>query len=120
MISTIAPWIFLGQIAAKEKQYLSKTKRLFTYAQFAVPFYLWTLCLFLRIKYKYIDNIGWAIFIGFVVLASRLRTRLRRKHIIVGNIIEDAALVAIFPITVVQMHEQVSNVIFFVTQGTHV
>ena len=70
---------------------------------------MWVFLLLLRVKYEYVNNIGWALFIGFVVLAGRLRMDMRRNYKINGNVFEDVALMVFYPLTVVQMIEQVSD-----------
>ena len=107
LIASIAPWYFLGKIANNEGKITSHTKRIFKYVQYALPFYLCIVLLFLRLRFLYVNNLGWAFFIGFVTMASRLRTKLRHRDEIQGNVIEDVVICVIYPLTVVQMYQQV-------------
>ncbi|XP_066935944.1 trimethylamine transporter-like [Clytia hemisphaerica] len=112
LIATLAPWYYLGQIAIREgkktKEADQHPNKFFKYFQFVLPFYLWIFLLFLHIGFNYVNYIGWTFFIGFVILASRLRTGLRHRHGIQGNVIEDIAILVIYPFTVVQMNEQIA------------
>ena len=103
----ICPSYWLGKIAIKHKNLQNRGKIITTYFLYTFLFYMWLLLLLLRIKYEYVNNIGWALFIGFIVLAGRLRTNLRRYYEINGNVLEDVALMVIYPLTVIQMLEQV-------------
>lgn len=107
----ICPSYWLGQISIKhwnrEHQAQKRSKIITTCFFYTFPFYMWILLLLLRVKYEYVNNIGWALFIGFVVLAGRLRTKVRQHYEINGNSFEDVALMVIYPLTIVQMLEQV-------------
>eukprot|EP00111_Clytia_hemisphaerica_P019325 TCONS_00057053-protein len=105
-IATIAPWYFLGNIANNERRMKSRAKRVFKYVKYAIPFYLCIILLFLRLRFLYINNLGWAFFIGFVTMTSQLRTKLRHRDGIQGNVIEDIVICVIYPLTVIQIHEQ--------------
>ncbi|XP_066913001.1 glycine betaine transporter OpuD-like isoform X1 [Clytia hemisphaerica] len=133
LLAIVAPWYYLGQMAIKlslnhhgdkngnhvgeghppvsaqttGSPPLSNQKRFFAYFKFAFPFYLWIVLLLLQIRYQNINSVGWAVFVGFLVLSSRIRTALRRQYRIQGNVFEDIAIMAIFPLTVVQMYRQV-------------
>ena len=109
-LSLICPSYSLGQIAIRQRNITkisSKTKIIATYFIYTFLFYMWVFLLLLRFKYEYVNNIGWALFIGFVVLAGRLRMNVRRCYDINGNAFEDVALMVFYPLTVVQMIEQV-------------
>ena len=111
-LSLVCPSYSLGQIAIRQRNITkrsSKTKIIATYFIYTFLFYMWVFLLLLRVKYEYVNNIGWALFIGFVVLAGRLRMDMRRNYKINGNVFEDVALMVFYPLTVVQMIEQVSD-----------
>ena len=109
LLAFICPSYLLGQMAVKHKNIGNRAKIISTYCLYTILFFLWIFLLLLRIKYEYANNIGWAFFIGFVVASGRLRTSLRRAYNINGNAIEDVAIMVIYPLTVVQMHEQVGR-----------
>ena len=110
-LALICPGYWLGQISINwnpvQQVQRNRVEIIAKYFLYTFLFYMWILLLLLRFKYEYVNNIGWALFIGFVVLAGRLRTKVRQHYEINGNSFEDVALMVIYPLTIVQMLEQV-------------
>jgi PLAC8 family. len=106
LLAVVFPWYFLACTFIKEKQETRKLHQIFTRIRFALPFYLWIGLLFLRISFNNLDHIAWAVFVFFLVQGSTLRRRIRRRLNIEGNLFEDTALMMIYPLTCIQMYEQ--------------
>ena len=106
LLAVVIPWYFLASTFIKEKQENRKLHKLFTRVRFAAPFYVWIGLLLLRVRFTNVDHIAWAVFIFFLVQGSMLRRRIRRRLNIEGNVFEDTALMVIYPLTCVQMYEQ--------------
>lgn len=116
LLAVVIPWYFLASTFIKEKQENRKLHKHFTHVRFALPFYLWIGLLFLRIEFTNVDHVAWAFFVFFLVQGSTLRRRIRRRLNIEGNVFEDTALMVIYPLTSVQMYEQLHPQI---TKNTH-
>jgi len=106
LLAVVIPWYFLACTFIKEKGERRTLHKVFTRARFAMPFYLWLLLLFLRIEFRNMDHVGWALFVFFLVQGSMLRRRIRLRLKIEGNVFEDTALMVLYPLTCVQMYEQ--------------
>ena len=105
-LAVVIPWYFLEWTFAEERNKRSVMRRAFTCIRFAVPFYLWIILLLLRTAFTNVDHVAWAVFVLFLVQGSMLRRRIRRRLDIEGNAFEDVALMVVYPITCVQMYEQ--------------
>lgn len=107
LLAIVAPWYFVGNIALYHRRRESLPGKIFTYSQFAAPFYLWVIFLFLRIGFHNVDKIGWVFFIAFIAYSVQYRKNLREKSDICGNQAEDFLVLLIYPLAVVQMNEEI-------------
>ena len=100
IVATFAPWWPLGKVAAK----LFNTSHWPYMILFAVPFYTWAILLLLQIENPGLPYVGWAILIAFFAYASGVRTNIRAKYRINGNMVEDFfAVMLMYPLAAVQM-----------------
>ena len=100
VVAIFAPWWPLGKAAAT----LFKTKRWPYMLLFAVPFYTWALLQILQVVNPGLAYIGWAILVGFFAYASGMRSNMRDKYGINGNMVEDFfAVMLVYPLAAVQM-----------------
>ena len=100
IVAIFAPWWPLGKVAAK----LFNTSHWPYMILFAVPFYTWAILLLLQIENPGLPYVGWAILIAFFAYASGVRTNIRAKYRINGNMVEDFfAVMLMYPLAAVQM-----------------
>ena len=108
LVSIVFPWFYLAQAKMKlENKTLLKDQILFS-IPFALPFYLWMILMIAEIKVESLSYVGWAILVFFFVFGGSLRSEVREKYGIEGDMVEDVfSFVLVYPIAIMQIHEQI-------------
>ena len=102
VVAIVAPWWPMGIAASK----FYKTGKLSQMLILAVPFYGWVALEVLQIFDSGLAYMGWAILFGFIACGTGLRSNMRDKFGINGNIFEDFfAVLLAYPLAAIQMEE---------------
>lgn len=101
-IAIVAPWWPAGQAAAK----VYHKKSCSYMVTMAVLFYGWMLLEILQLVDVGLAYVGWVVLCGFFAYVVGIRSAIREKFNLLGNIAEDALLVVfIYPLAVDQMEK---------------
>ena len=100
LVAVLVPWWPLGKAAGR----LYNSNSCCYMVIVAVPFYMWIVLEVLQVIDTGLAYLGWAIYIGFVSYSTGIRSNMRQKYNINGNLAEDFfALLFLYPLAVVQM-----------------
>jgi len=107
-VSILCPWYYLSDIRMKLDNKSSILYQVFVSLMYALPFYLWIILLICEIEVDKISYVGWALLMFFFTFGGGMRGEIRVKYDIEGDMVEDFfAMMLVYPITIMQMHEQV-------------
>ena len=102
LIAVVAPWWSMGKAAGK----LYGNKPFIYMIILAVPFYGWVVLELLQLVQAGLAYVGWAIFFGFVSYATGIRSSIREKYKIQGNMAEDFfAILFLYPLAAWQIQD---------------
>ncbi|XP_057312794.1 probable glycine betaine transporter [Hydractinia symbiolongicarpus] len=109
LFSVIAPWY----LVSKSTSTLSKTETK-SFVQnsivLATLFYGWLVLLCLEATVAGISYVGWSLLLAFFACASSIRSAVREKYDLQGNMAEDFfAFCLMYPCATVQLHEEVQG-----------
>ena len=103
-VAIIAPWWSFGKVAAK----LYNGKCWPYMVLLAIPFYTWALLQILQVVNPGLFYIGWSVLFGFFAYAASIRSNMRDKFNINGNMVEDFfAVMLAYPLAAVQMENHI-------------
>lgn len=108
LLSIPFPWLVLARVQMKLDKKDDLKSLICNCIFFAFPFYLWMVLLVCSAA---IDGsfayIGWAVLIIFFVFGSGVRTTIREKYDLEGNMVEDFfSFMLIYPLACMQVTEQ--------------
>ncbi|XP_012556512.1 glycine betaine transporter 1 isoform X1 [Hydra vulgaris] len=110
IISLFFPWYYLSRTKMK-----IENKKLLRYTLlygilYATPFYISALLLLAGSKFIGMKYIAYAVLLFFCIFCGFLRGDVRERYNIEGDMIEDTfSFVLVYPIAIMQIHEQVQN-----------
>lgn len=107
-ISVIFPWYYLSQVRQKLDNSSTMLYFVFTSLMYALPFYLWAILMITEVEVNNISYVGWGVLMFFFVFGGGMRGEIRANYDIEGDMVEDFfAMMLVYPIAIMQMHEQV-------------
>lgn len=106
LIALLCPWLIMGDIRFNLNEDKKWQYKIWAYFSFGLLFYLWIILLIVGAFVDNLDKFGWISLLGFFVYSAYYRQILRRRRHIAGNIIEDVIVMVIYPLTILQMHEE--------------
>lgn len=99
-LAIVAPWWPMGKAAGR----LYEGKSFVYMIALAIPFYGWVILEIMQLVQTGLAYVGWAIFIGFVCYGTGIRSSMREKYKIQGNMAEDFfAVLILYPLAALQM-----------------
>ncbi|XP_065667061.1 glycine betaine transporter BetL isoform X2 [Hydra vulgaris] len=108
IVSIFFPWFYLAQAKMKLEKKTSIKYFIIFSLPFAIPFYLWMTLMIGEVQVEGLSYVGWAVLVFFFVFGGSFRNKVREKYEIEGDMIEDIfCFVLVYPIAVMQIHEQV-------------
>lgn len=109
-LATVAPWYVIG-IAAKRRKPNSPREMACSMVLMGVPFYAWIAMMVAElVPVKGISYVGWAVLFLFFGVATAIRTGIREKDGIHGNMVEDFFVVMLlYPFAAYQIDQHVLN-----------
>jgi hypothetical protein len=113
IVALFAPWWPMGNAAGKLFGY----NRYVAMVIMAVPFYGWILLEIFQVLDPTLMYMGWALLFGFFAYGTGVRSHIREKDQINGNLAEDMfALMLAYPLAAMQMDEHMSSAVFGKTE----
>jgi len=108
MFAIIAPWWPMGYAASRVNN--NHDKAWAYMLVLAIPFYGWIILMILQVVDERLAYVGWAVLFGFFFYGTGIRSGLREKYHIGGNMIEDFfAVMLLYPFAATQMADHVMN-----------
>ena len=110
LVSILFPWYYLAQAKLKLENNTLLRYMFFYSILYGTPFYMVMVSLIAEFSVKGMTYIAWATFVFFCVFGGSLRGEVRERYRIEGDAIEDTfSFILVYPIAVMQIHEQVQQ-----------